>query len=84
MVGFMEGLIIVLPCLIMLWVIAKVIQRWRRANRDQTPVTPTPPTPNLPAGYDPTGKIPSWIEYGFNSQQEMTAAERRDREDMGR
>ena len=78
----MEGLIIGLPGLFMLWVIVMVIKRWR-ANRDQTLVTPAPPTPYLPAGYDPTGKLPSWIEYGFSDQQAMLAAERRDKENRG-
>ena len=78
----MEGLILFLPGLFMLWVIAKVIQRWRRANRDQTPVTPDSSTPYapMPPGYDPTGKLPSWIEYGFSSRQDMLDAERRDKE----
>lgn len=80
MLGLLEGLIVFLPGLFMLWVIVMVIKRWRRANRDQTPVTPAPRTPYLPPGYDPTGKVPSWIEYGFSSQQEMLAAERRDKE----
>ncbi len=81
MVGLLEGLIVFLPGLFMLWVIVMVIKRWSQRNKTTgNSSLSTTPIPQRPVGYDSSGKPYEWFEYGFSSQQEMLAAERRDKE----
>ena len=90
MVGLLEGLIVFLPGLFVLWVIVMVIKRWSQRNKttgDSSWSTTPIPVPPQPFGYDSSGKPYAWFEYGFGSKREMEEAERRDREareDMGR
>ena len=78
MVGLLEGLIVFLPGLFMLWVIVMVIKRWSQRNKTTGDSNWSIPQPF--SGYDSSGKPYEWLEYGFTSQREMGEAERHDRE----
>ena len=86
MVGFMEGLIIGLPGLFMLWLIAKVIQRWRKRpvdpNYEPLPhYEPLPPQRSF--GYDGSGNVHPWAEEGFTTRSAWETYHRREQEERG-